>query len=73
MADRVVAPRNVWGSIAHAARELGCWPNSLYPYIEWCNGEWHLKPLDEDAYADWHWRVWERAVSLKDRARRRSA
>lgn len=60
---RVVTPRAVWPSMSGLAHVLGCAPNALYPYVERRGRVYHLRPLNETAYARWHRTVYRRKES----------
>jgi hypothetical protein len=67
MASRLIAPRRQWMTLMDAAAELGCTYTALYRYIEVRGGRWHLKALDEAAYARWHQLYWAPAQREEER------
>jgi hypothetical protein len=68
VSSRLIAPRREWPTLTDAARDLGCCYTALYRYIEARGGRWHLKGLDEDAYARWHQLYWAPAQEQRERS-----
>ena len=53
---QVVTPRQTFDSVAAFGRFVGTDPVSLYRYLVWRRGRWHLKPPEARRIARYQWR-----------------